>query len=263
MFPETSFQTGPQSPPFFSYEEQGANEVALSGGPSYPFTIFSQSTALFQNLTVPECMNMYGSSGYVTTVSNVLVVSSALINVSYDGTSSPLLRLEPSDKLDLNGTYIGGFNNINRNTPQYWIWTNGTCQDFAACADFWPVLTTVTSEGNRSALVSYCLAQVTTEACQLQISVHLLTIVLVCNALKLGCFLTTVWKLGQDTFMVVGDALASYLENPDAITTGNCLASKNRGPFSRKKRTKEVWIPQRRFWWKAPRLVLCLLWVIL
>lgn len=71
----------------------------------------------------------------------------------------------------------------------------------------------------------YCLAKKNKPKCKLQFSVHILVAVLVCNSIKSALMLWTFWYRRQETFVTFGDAIASWLDEPDHLTRGDCLMS--------------------------------------
>lgn len=81
--------------------------------------------------------------------------------------------------------------------------------------------------------IQYCLSLPVTQSCQLQFSVRIMAIVLVCNAIKL---LTALYVLfGMTSFtseamLTVGDALQSFLVRNDVHTKDKCLAGENEFP---------------------------------
>ena len=74
--------------------------------------------------------------------------------------------------------------------------------------------------------ISYCLSEPIPERCTLQYSMHILIVVVICNALKVLVMLFIFWKQETETLVTLGDAISSFLDNPDPTTAGQCLASK-------------------------------------
>ncbi|KAH7309646.1 hypothetical protein B0I35DRAFT_359414 [Stachybotrys elegans] len=71
--------------------------------------------------------------------------------------------------------------------------------------------------------LEYCLAQQLDPVCKLGLSNELLLIVLICVIIKaLACIGILVTAKGQDPFVVPGDAIASFIADPDDITKGWC-----------------------------------------
>jgi hypothetical protein len=64
---------------------------------------------------------------------------------------------------------------------------------------------------------------------EVQMSLTFLLVVVICNAVKVGCLGFLLWKGTNDTsppLVTIGDAVASFLEAPDESTRGYCTYSK-------------------------------------
>jgi hypothetical protein len=67
----------------------------------------------------------------------------------------------------------------------------------------------------------YCLAERRASPCSVQIASPFLTVVVLCNLLKLVCIVVMLYKTKNfQPLLSVGDAIASFLYEPDAITVG-------------------------------------------
>ncbi|KAH0542508.1 hypothetical protein FGG08_003104 [Glutinoglossum americanum] len=108
--------------------------------------------------------------------------------------------------------------------------------------------------------VSYCLSRPVDEKCRLQFSLHIMIVVIVCNAVKSVCMIVTgKWvtgekkKKGDGPLIVVGDAVASFLETEDERTKGMCLLTKREveGGAWRLMPGPRKWEPKRKFWFLA------------
>jgi hypothetical protein len=71
--------------------------------------------------------------------------------------------------------------------------------------------------------VSYCLSLKVPGRCRLQIHVWLLLTVVACNIVKLVCFILTFKEQHGTPLMIVGDAIASFLDSPCSASHGMCL----------------------------------------
>jgi hypothetical protein len=69
-------------------------------------------------------------------------------------------------------------------------------------------------------MIDYCLAQHTQEACQIFVATPLLVVVIVCNFVKLACFLVTLFGLQFSPLITIGDAVESFLDEKDINTVG-------------------------------------------
>lgn len=87
--------------------------------------------------------------------------------------------------------------------------------------------------------ISHCVVELVDEQCKLQFSPSIAAAVIMCNSIKAICMLIIIFKC-QDSFLVtLGDAISSFLEQPDPDTKGHCLCGK---PYFRLKRgwNKEI-----------------------
>jgi hypothetical protein len=74
-------------------------------------------------------------------------------------------------------------------------------------------------------VVEGCLSERAETRCKLQLSVHMLGIVVGFNVLKLVGILVAVRGIGEVPVLTVGDAIASFLRVPDGMTVGRGLLS--------------------------------------
>ena len=73
---------------------------------------------------------------------------------------------------------------------------------------------------------SYCLEQPIPEHCRLQFSAAIMVIVIIANLIKTVCMGFIAWQRPAQALVTIGDAIASFLNEPDTTTIGNCLADK-------------------------------------
>lgn len=111
--------------------------------------------------------------------------------------------------------------------------------------------------------VSYCLSQITPQHCKLQLSLPLLLIVSSFNFAKVVLMMVVALSLKERPVLSLGDAISSFLENPDGTTRGMCLFDKDIVKSQSKPWAPRplVWHPQRRFWFAAAsvrRWVICI-----
>jgi hypothetical protein len=103
--------------------------------------------------------------------------------------------------------------------------------------------------------IDYCLSEEMDEECELQFSLPIMIIVFTCNLVKTSCMMLVVFGYGQmQPLMTVGDAIASFLNEPDPATKSMCLADKSfflkEGWQARRIR----WWPKRHRWFRAASL---------
>jgi hypothetical protein len=75
--------------------------------------------------------------------------------------------------------------------------------------------------------ISYCLSLVVPSRCSLQIHLWLLLTVVVCNIIKLVCFILTLKEQRDTPLVTVGDAVGSFLSSPHPSVDGMCLLSED------------------------------------
>lgn len=77
--------------------------------------------------------------------------------------------------------------------------------------------------------IAYCLAEVPPERCKLQLSLPLAIIVIFFNSVKAICMVTMLIgrdkRMDDSPIMNIGDAVASFLDRPDATTKNMGLAT--------------------------------------
>ena len=72
----------------------------------------------------------------------------------------------------------------------------------------------------------YCLSQTVDEHCKVQFSGAIMIVVIVCNLCKMTIMVYIALEKPSEPLVTVGDALASFLDQPDPTTIGMCLADK-------------------------------------
>ena len=72
--------------------------------------------------------------------------------------------------------------------------------------------------------ISYCLAK-PNKRCRLQFSLAIMFVIIICNAIKAICMTSLIWTQSKP-LLTIGDAIASFLENPDPTTEAYPVADK-------------------------------------
>lgn len=75
--------------------------------------------------------------------------------------------------------------------------------------------------------VDYCLSQRIDEKCQLLFSLPICLTVIFCNFIKVVCMFLTAHDDRKEIFLTVGDAISSFVDNPDKTTENSCSLSKS------------------------------------
>jgi hypothetical protein len=123
--------------------------------------------------------------------------------------------------------------------------------------------------------ISYCLSKVFPEQkCKLQLSSYILIIVTVANAVKAICMLLAFFRAKTEPLVTLGDAIQSFLNDPDPRTKDRCLwvkkdfkrfwrvnsglhfkhdeNAKDRVPFNTLANSSPVrWQPSKKWWFQA------------
>lgn len=163
----------------------------------------------WQNLTNAECIRAYNRD-FVQDYQNLVLVSN-YTNITY-----PVLDIVPvystSDKVDwfcfgpLHGLRDCNVENLISNADN---WTDAIYVQNISSNSF---IKTNTYP------IDYCLAQPSMPACKVQLGQVMLVVVIICNAVKVGCIMTTIFHSDFRPLITTGDALASFLDIPDDTT---------------------------------------------
>ncbi|MCJ1309054.1 hypothetical protein MMC25_002709 [Agyrium rufum] len=148
-------------------------------------------------------------------------------------------RLETSDCIAKYSTiWVNGRSNVilmSNYTSQNWG-TNGT----VLSASYFTFDVSTTPFGNSynktnkavplsdtNAAIEYCLSNEIMSVCSLQVHVPFLMVIAVANVFKIACFAFIVVGLPRlFPLITVGDAVASFIENPDPATAGSRILSR-------------------------------------
>lgn len=82
--------------------------------------------------------------------------------------------------------------------------------------------------------IDHCLSQYVDEQCQLLYNMPIGIVIIICILLKVICLSFLVNIDRRNLFLTVGDAISSYLQNPDPLTRGWCMLSKKTVKRSKK-----------------------------
>lgn len=185
-----------------------------------------------------DCIRAFGTTTIVTKWRNVLLVSdfeqpdqsliqfySHVIQEGYDdldwvcnGTAVDRVKCDTASLiLDASTWTLNGSQHCVENYTEIYDYGtyNHTYSSLRTCEDPLPF----------TANVKYCLAQTAEPECTVAISTPLLSVVIVCNVLKIVCMLLTLVHTHFSPLATVGDAIASFMRYPDKTT-------ELRGPLS-------------------------------
>lgn len=100
-------------------------------------------------------------------------------------------------------------------------------------------------------LIENCLFQEVDEECMLQFSLPVMLIVIMCNLIKTAAMILVFLGERSRPLMTVGDAIASFLNEPDPTTKNMCLADKYLFAKEGWEATSSTWKLERHRWFKA------------
>ena len=137
-------------------------------------------------------------------------------------------------------TDIEDYLNLSEKQPFQWICdslnVNGLCQQRAALDAFHSLNGNWTVQPEKSALVDalksdktsevlYCQSSILPEECGLNFNTTVMIVVIICNLVKLICIICVLFIGKEKPLLTTGDAIASFMENPDYNMSGMCLAT--------------------------------------
>jgi hypothetical protein len=85
----------------------------------------------------------------------------------------------------------------------------------------------------------YCLSERVVGTCGFTVNLFIILVVVICNIGKLSGMLYVAFGAFQDPLITIGDAVSTFLENPDRTTKSMCIT------------TKKVWKPMKQRWLNA------------
>lgn len=220
----------------FSAASPGPDVETLQGRALY---LRDQQHSLSQLANI-DCLRTYSTSS-TSILGDVLVV----LQERYDHEfPSPFLAVWPSIKPEIlfasqtsreipwycsdDSVLQGGNCSLNLAYSFAWNCKNHTISDIGpdnecnthdlvAQADHWRMF------GRQ---VEHCLREPVEEHCRIQLSSQFMVVVIICNICKMYLMGYVAWKKPGEPLVTVGDAVASFLDNPDLTTKGNCLLEK-------------------------------------
>ena len=185
-----------------------------------------------------DCIQSYGKM-YLSNRSNLLLVGSAPLITLRNGTNISLLTI--NDTTLIPSKFVSN-EVIDKPEPPMncavdpvsWM-CDGSCD--VACVNSlnelepqnWNVEAYEATDdggvgfGLSSFAVDYCLSQPTKEACKLQFSLPIAIVIISFNFSKAVIMLILAFGLGEARVQTIGDAVASFLIQPDHIVNSRCL----------------------------------------
>ncbi|KAI9738738.1 MAG: hypothetical protein M1834_008243 [Cirrosporium novae-zelandiae] len=226
--------------------------------------------ASYTNLSNIDCINAYNQPFMTNRRNLILISATASSNENYTKIGSVL------------DYYIPAVTEMSLPTEwlclqhSEWYTGSGSCDTKVAVQHAsswsWEYVFTAYENGeySASATIDYCMSEVVEGHCKLYFNVTVMAIVLCCNLAKTVCMFLTVYKQSNEILVTVGDAIVSFLDNPDLTTKGMCLLSKtdvDKGEWRKRQHapdtTPKTWNPEKPFWYKAASLKRWLTCIIL
>lgn len=164
-----------------------------------------------------------------------------------------LLLISSSLSLNASNSAVLVVDNGNQQTLE-WMCSNGppcNINILLSSANNWIINGFPEPAGYQEFAVQYCLSEPKEEHCQMQFSVAIMGIVIVCNLMKAVCMLLALTRQRSQPLVTLGDAIETFLQRADPATAGMCLADKS-GFTSRtwSLRPRE-WNVQQRRWFSS------------
>ena len=187
----------------YSYKSDGFRDKTISA-----LQQIQQQSVNYTRLSPKECISAY-STFFLSTRRNLVLVtdSPSLANGSLLAFGG--YRTDPRE---LSWMYNATYNT--RYSPSFKY--HDALPKLLANADDWRPI----DYGPR---IQYCLSETTPEACSLQFSFVIISIVIICNMGKTLIMAFTAFKMVWQPLITVGDGIASFLVEPDKTTKSACL----------------------------------------
>ena len=161
-----------------------------------------------QKLANRDCKRTYAAE-FVSSHANVLVVSSDLeLELFGNSSISDVWSSQSEGAASVSPWFCGGDSCDANSITEEATWglcgyENGVCPR-----------------------IEYCLSQTVEEHCKLQFSGAIMMVVIGCNLCKMAIMGYIAWKRPLEPLVTVGDAIASFLDEPDPTTIGSCLSGR-------------------------------------
>ncbi|KAG0642426.1 hypothetical protein HOY80DRAFT_1106059 [Tuber brumale] len=105
----------------------------------------------------------------------------------------------------------------------------------------------------RGHTITECRGQISRKKCKLQFSVGILEVVIIANLLKAIGMAMAAFRMKTVPLVFIGDAIESFLNEPDITTLSRCLADKTMAESSWELQSApKPYAPEQWRWWHAP-----------
>jgi hypothetical protein len=183
-----------------------------------------------------DCIQSYGKM-YLSDRSNLLLVGSAfpltindtafissiyVFNEAIDNPQLSRCALDPVPWIcPRHDCEVACVNRLNEVEPQNWTVTEVEAVGFVGSVESMEFGSVESARSAKS--VDYCLSQPTEESCKLQFSLPIVMVIIFFNVFKVAIMLILAFGLREARVQTIGDAIASFLIQPDHIVNGRCL----------------------------------------
>ncbi len=220
---------------FVSYEHENS---ASDGPPDLGLVQQYRDVSSWQNLSNEECIKAYAQN-YVQGHGDLLAITTELNatepmklvaeSLSFDTSNSQWVWMCGEEPRDCTTSELLGF-------PSDWS-LNDTTYDSTGLMIYY-----------REYPIEYCISEPMEDHCTLQLSLVIMTIVIICNAIKACCMLLMLWHQKSAPLVTTGDSIESFMTDRDATTADMCWA--NVKTFAKQKDWQgaaKPWLRQRHF----------------
>lgn len=99
--------------------------------------------------------------------------------------------------------------------------------------------------------IDHCVSQRRPQYCQVQFSVYIMIVVIVCNFAKFVIMIYLAWNKQEDPLITSGDAISSFLDQPDPTTIKACMTDQKSYTCKQWDAVPHTWHRRRYFWFQA------------
>ena len=176
----------------------------------------------YEDLTPSQCTKLYNTD-YVSSHRNLFLITKQSSNTTRNNTILDMIQvgnlgISPSSWMcayDLAGE------------PRVYLEAAFPCDPSVLTAKVtnglpWRVTLTTGEEVE----ISGCKSEKTAERCRVQFMLEIMTVVICCNFVKVFCMVMVLVRYREPTLVTLGDAVDSFLRNPDPTTIGICFADR-------------------------------------
>lgn len=236
---------------FRSYEESSDSPLSESAAINETNLELFRDISSWDRLSNDECIKAYFQS-YIIGRGDVIALTASL------NATEPLLHARDVTSFSTTG-----------DVPQDWMcsaYQGARCsiKDLRAETSAWTLNDTVDVRGDQIYSAQYpidsCLSQPVRERCTVQLSLIIVTVVIICNAVKGSCMLLMLWHQKSAPLVTIGDTIESFMLDSDETTKGMCWANKKTFINGTWEPSVKPWVKRRHYWFASAsirRWIIC------